>query len=290
MVPPWNLLRRESLPATLLSIVLASILIVACGDPAPTPDIGQQPAETAASVPEATAPELVGSPSPPFCVERIVDGAYGPTPVAEILVERIHLIVQGTVIAILPGRWTTEDGSRPVDPGLTTGNREATIITPVVVQLDGPPIVNRLPPESPLAPVTGTVVLAALGGQVGQDCFDPDDHKAYYEVGERVLVGLTHTAYDRPSVLVPTEAGLAWSVSFKYTLTVEGQAVLPPRPDGPLSIPTAELIANLVAAAGNLPAVNPTPPIVPTSVVPTPFASPPIPSTTEPTPTSTATP
>jgi hypothetical protein len=258
MIPPLGILRRGSLSARLLSAVLASLLVIGCGDPAPAPQAAQQPAETAKPVPSVT-------PSPPFILSITGDYAYHPElePFPIETVEQTHLIIQGTVVNILPARWTTPDGTRPVDPSRAVESREATIITPVVVQLTGPPIVDRRPPDLPIDVSSGEVVIAALGGQVGLDSIRTDDWSQLFEVGDVVLVGLTSVSPDRAAGLIPTERGPAWSVAFKFDVTTDGRAQAPGQL-GYRSAPLNELVTQYQNAAAQLPPVNPIPIVLPT--------------------------
>ena len=56
------------------------------------------------------------------------------------------------------------DGRRPANPYVE--NPESIfIITPVVIEIDGPPLVNR----DRIGPAARQVVITGFGGQVGQD-------------------------------------------------------------------------------------------------------------------------
>ena len=62
------------------------------------------------------------------------------------------------MIEVLAAQWTTPDGQRPADPSNANG-REVYIITPVVIELDGPPLMNRYSANVD----AGRIVVAAFG-------------------------------------------------------------------------------------------------------------------------------
>ena len=83
--------------------------------------------------------------------------------------------------------------------------------------------------------------------------------------GENVLIGLTSVDFDGPDMLLRTERGLAWNVSFKDTITAEGQA-LPAGGTPDRAKPLAVVIARLHTAAAQLPPIDATPVVIPTPI------------------------
>lgn len=260
-------LRRSFGP--LWSLVFAFLVVSGCGDDEAfmTPAGQTQPSarSTATSgYPISTAPPLIAEP-----VREVVAWRVPPS----LLVKSAHLIVTGTVVDILPGRWTTLNGARPTDPAAAFNRGEATIVTPVVVQLSGDPIVNRVGDASVSTLESGRVVIAAFGGTAPPDAIIVRDGLDHYELGERVLVVLNGFGGGfRPDGLVPTEAGLAWSVYAKYTIGDSGE-LLPA--NGGEQERFDVFVAQLAEAAAFEPPIHPTPPVLPPAVPsPSPAASP----------------
>lgn len=152
------------------------------------------------------------------------------------------LIVAGTVVDILPAHWTTPDFQRPSNPW-ETNIEETTIITPVVIQVDLPVLVN----EADIDLSAGQLVLAAYGGSVGEDEVVTNSSDQRFEPGERVLLGLTdrpHHSWENRRFF-PTPLGPAWNVGIKWTLNDDGTALLAFWDAVPQ--PTEELIADILA-------------------------------------------
>src|SRR5690606_31008130 len=90
-------------------------------------------------------------------------------------------------------RWTTPDAAVPHDVEATIDRREATIITPVVIELDGEPLVARFSPELPIDRTPHRVVVATVGGQVGTVRVETNFPEAQFDIGEHVMVLLSAT-------------------------------------------------------------------------------------------------
>ncbi len=196
------------------------------------------PAKDHGTTPPATTPD----PNSQF--NYIANVTYGPPASPKEHVQNFGLFVTGRVVEILPAQWTTPDGQRPENP-FEINPEEIQIITPVVIELEGMPLVNRLGAD---LSSSQEVIVAAYGGQVGEDRFETNDSSQQFEVGERVLLGLTNHPYLQGDVerRFQTPVGLAWNVGTKYILTEDGMAVSPNPNEG--IIPAAELIAAIAAA------------------------------------------
>lgn len=237
----------------------------ACGEDETVTDAPNQGQSDVTPTPALT-PEETSESDDPIATPVLTFGVYdtyarAPIP-ATYLVDDAHLVVSGQVVDILPAQWTTDDGAPP-EPEAALNNFEATIITPVVIRLDGPPLVNRVSFELPIDVASDTIVLAALGGRVGEVQVDTNSPNEQFEKGEHVLVVLR--SFDSAGItqLVPTAMGLAWAVSHKYVLTPDDEAL---SYDGYVSEPAADLINRLVEAAAQLPPVNPVQPRIPTVI------------------------
>lgn len=245
--------------AVMLSLAFAS----ACGeDELRQPKAGMQPSGTAIATPTydpnehdqtptITPPAKDHGPTPSISTPTAqepyifnVGVTFGPEPTARELVQSAEFFIKGRVVELLPAQWTTPDGQRPDDPHRE--DPETTyIITPVVIELDGPPIISRVPETFP----DRQIVVAAYGGQIGKDQVAVNDPSQTFEVGENVLLGLSSNLYLHGNVQrrYQTSLGLAWNVAVKYTITEDGLAVLA----NPRAVPrpVADVIADLVAAA-----------------------------------------
>ncbi|HMM42414.1 MAG TPA: hypothetical protein PKA95_10970 [Thermomicrobiales bacterium] len=160
------------------------------------------------------------NPSDPFNFGIFPD-QVGTGPGALGYVSVSQLIVTGHVVEMLPTRWTTADGTRPANPHEGVP-QTTTIVTPFVVSLDGPPLLNRTSESLD----TGQVVALINGGIVGDDSLTI--HLPWMElaIGERVLITLdANPTWLNPPGPVATSKGPGWWLTMKWTLTDDGQAV-----------------------------------------------------------------
>ncbi len=208
----------------------------------------------------------------PTTTPALIFGVYDTYARASIpaayLVDDARLVISGHVVEILPAQWTTCDGATPRDPEAVLNDLKATIITPIVIQMDGPPIVNRVSLRLPIDIESGVIVIAALGGRVGEVQVDTNSPSERFVAGEHVLVVLVSSDTAGVKQLVPTSAGLAWSVSHKYVLTPDGEAL---SYDGFVSELAADIIDRILEAADQLPqfdVVQPTDPTCTASPIP----------------------
>jgi hypothetical protein len=224
-------------------------------------------------------PEPTPQPSDPFTLVRETDP--GPPFTPQELVRNFELIVTGRVVEILPAQWTTPDGSRPENPWVSVPS-EFIIITPVIVELDGPPVMNRVPPGLPIdlpgILASNRVVVAQWGGTVQRDDGTTDGMRTdgwsqHFQFGDHVLIALKSTREGRPA-LPQTPAGPGWTVGEKYEISEDGTAVTM-ADVGPVSLPIHELVAAIARAEQEVPPITPTTnPSTPTSTVSTPTATP----------------
>jgi hypothetical protein len=173
--------------------------------------------------------------------QQVVADFGPPVPLAQQFAQ-YGLFVIGRVVEVLPAQWTTPDGQRPADP-FAENSSEVYIITPAIIALDGPALLNR--EGADLA--SGRIVVAVFGGQVGRDTVATTDSSQRLLEGEHVLLGLSRHPYLNGDVEMQfaTPVGVAWNLGLKYVLAPDGLA-LQVSP-GALPISTAELIAQIRA-------------------------------------------
>lgn len=263
----WNYGNSRCPAEYAIVFVLMLILTTACHEPGREgPDehaAAQQPEATpmydqhernATPDPEVTRPEKEkGSqrtPPPSDLNDPIADSedvTYGPPASPEEMVQEFGLFVTGRVVEVLPAQWTTPDGQRPEnlrEPGVVP--QQYRIITPALIELDSAPVVNHYGADLAAGQ---HVVVAAFGGQVGEDSITTNNSAQRFTVGQRVLLGLSIHPYMQGNVeqRYETPAGLAWNVGTKYILTADGRALSPNPNEEPQS--AEALIESLKAAA-----------------------------------------
>ncbi len=236
-------------------------LLSACGAPAPTPvaESGSAASPTydpnefdltpvlplATKWPQQTPmPEPTQDPEAGLGYSIIADFAPPPTP--EEFATWYGMYVMGIVTEVLPAQWSTTDGKRP--PGATQmdlGTDAYAIITPAVVKLDEPPLLNRYGIDLS----SGTIVVAAFGGKVGKDGIDINDPSQHLWVGEHMLFGVSDGPYMGTTLHVPywTPAGPAWTLGTVYWLESDGLA-LAAIPNA-IPVETQDLVQAIKAAA-----------------------------------------
>ncbi len=234
----WYARRRASLLALLLA---AGAVLLACGQPretaTPTGTVvltvneGQPGSPVAASPPAPNTPMPAQPPTP---LPTVIPGSAMPSPVPitvpgspqavraphapcgpsgvgdglpsiNIQTRSSRIIAVATVAQILPARWDTPDGQRPVIP--QRGPFYYGIITPVLVEVE-----QYLKGEQPQR----SLLLSVQGGMVGQDCDAPAPVDGYtmdsLGVGDRAVVFL-----QEPSGSVPALNGTPlWRAPFRY--------------------------------------------------------------------------
>jgi hypothetical protein len=243
-----------------LAVVLGVFPTAACGTAgigtgaanAPNATVGSPTPIVASNIPTKTIPTVSPTPtlnpSVPLSVNVSVDSFPDISP--ELVTRQSDLVVTGHVTKILPPQWGTPDGKPPADlSSAVADNSYNGIITPVVVTIDGPPIVDRLSATS----ADRTIVLAQLGGTIGQTSVTFDG-TAIFQPNEQVLVALNRISGPNGTLrLVNTDAGPAWGVAMKYSITADGNAVVNGTP-----VPETDVIARM-KAAGALPTLQATP-------------------------------
>ncbi len=231
----------------------AFLLLGACGAPAVRPSSGATSTSTPGVAlptnepPSSPVPSPTKAPNVGFNLAVTAD--FGAPPTAEQFANWYDLIVTGTVIQILPAQWSTPDGTRPNDLDYAKVPDIYAIITPAVIELDGAPLIDRYGVDVS----SGQIVVAAFGGQVGNDLITINDPSQQLSVGQHVLAGLS----DRPSIgsdgLAPyqTPAGPAWTLGLAYTITENGQ--LFPRIPQAEPIDAQTFIQAVIAASRSTP-------------------------------------
>ena len=202
-------------------------------------------------LPPGFTPTPLSSPDPnqPFGYMENVTIAPGQMPTPESIVKSWGLVIVGRVVEIRPSEWTTPDKKRPVNPFESVPRDENTIITPVVIELEGVPITSRYSNTTS----NKQVVVALFGGVVGRDEVKSNDPRyGAFEVGQRVLLGLSDKSFERNTIAngdapYQTAAGPAWTVGIRYLLTEDGKAV-PANPFGETQN-SADFISSIRSAA-----------------------------------------
>ena len=144
-----------------------------------------------------------------------VTAQFAAPPTAEQFADTYGLIVSGTVTQVLDAQWTTPNGKRPSDVISADVPNTYAIITPAMVTLDGPALVDRTGVDLS----SGSILVATLGGTVGKDVITTNDPSQHLNVGDHLLIGLIDRSRS-------TAAGPAWSVGLIYRLTADGEAIV----------------------------------------------------------------
>ncbi len=242
----------------------AVLLLGACGAQAPTPFTGAGSSATptydpnefeltpviplATKWPPATpAPQPTANPDDGVGYSVIADFAPPPTP--EEFATWYSTYFVGRVTKILPAQWSTPDGKRP--PGIIPGDMTDTyiIITPAVVTLDRPPLLDRAGIDA----TSGTIVVAAFGGTIGKDSIDINDPSQHLHVGDHLLISVSDHPYMGTKLHVPywTPAGPAWTLGMVYWLEADGLALAGMPNATPVA--TQDLIQAIIAASRSTP-------------------------------------
>jgi hypothetical protein len=208
----------------------------------PDPDV-HQPDETEEFGPTEYVPDA----DVPIHIHD--DVHFGPPPTVEEVFHGAPLVVSGRVVEVLPAQWTTPDGKRPENPW-TTGYH---IITPAVIELDRPPIVDHAKLEILDVDFDGAagerVVVAVRGGQIGDDLTTTTDPSQQLDVGTQVILRLSIHPHLQGDIQrrYETPYGPAWNVNYKFLITDDGEAVA----SNPLAepLPADEVFAEYEAAA-----------------------------------------
>lgn len=218
--------------------VVAILLLTGCGTPVTTPIGGQGAAATPTYDPNEfdltpviplptkgpeQSPMPIPTQDPNAGFSLSVTSDFAPPPTAEQFASWYDLIVSGTVTEILPAQWGTPDGKRPKKVDYSTVPDVYPIITPAVITLDGAPLVDRYGVDVS----SGSIVVAAFGGQVGKDQVMTNDQSQHLEVGEHLLMGLSDHPFvgSQEPVHYQTPAGPAWTLGMVYWLEADGLAL-----------------------------------------------------------------
>lgn len=167
-------------------------------------------ATAAASTPDASAP---------VCSAEVPLLVRDPPPLAASAGTGA-LVVVGRVSAVLSARWTTPDESRPANPAAEGFPDAVSIVTPVVLALEEPPLVNRTDQVVDGA----TVVVLLEAGTVGLDCVDYHVPWNRLEVGGRVLLALDARGMGSTGTPLETAHGPGWWVDAKWSITANDMA------------------------------------------------------------------
>lgn len=190
--------------------------------PAPTPPAYATPLPTGiATRPNSTRPPTltlppiptrsIPTPTPtfgpgdPYNIGIHGAGSYG----AGLATQHSELIALGTVLEVLPARWSTPDGTRPPNPHQQPP--PASIFRPVIFQ--STQILKGQAPEPIL-------YLCAGGGRVGADSVTYSGNNNYsFEVGEQCVLFLSPL---RPTLRVNDQA--LFNIDEHFTILPDGQA------------------------------------------------------------------
>jgi len=220
--------------------LLVGLMLVSCGSA--ESDIGSEAGVAGSSTFEPTPTFIAGTvtpaipitPEPEPTTEPYVLSDHDPLvwvmePLvvreedsAEAVLMQSPVVVEGKVVEILPSRWTTPDGVRPKE-GRRVVPDLYTIVTPIILQLQGMPLVNLA--NDPVA--TDSVVLVLVGGKVGEDSLEFNDPRNAITLDEHILVAINAGHWQVTSGVgnFPTERGPGWWISHKWSITDDGNAV-----------------------------------------------------------------
>ncbi len=160
------------------------------------------------------------------------------------LADRSDTIIMGHVIEILPSKWNTPDGRKPVSDGkipaskeeFYNNQKEKRIYTDVIIKVDRI-LKNKSTPS--------TVTIRTMGGEVGEDGMLVED-EAKFEAGENVLLFLTKEDTDTDN-----SAGTHYKVYDmkygKFSITQDHQAVRQNLPVEHQKIPLETLLNSIGA-------------------------------------------
>jgi hypothetical protein len=239
------------------SIVLASLLsLVSCGSdtdephanvPTETVEIASPSPTSSAAEPSTTKTFAERLPTYDVDEEYVIDisSQEDPPTEPEVLVDFSSFVVSGTVVEFLDPGWTTPDGERP---DIILGpDRGGTILTPVVVELDGEPLMDLAGTHSDEL----RIIMFIEHGTINNVTVDHNGRFYQYEQGDRVVVGLT-PASDSVDPMMPGEHVIqlvpdgfesAWFPMARFILS-GGQAT-----NGPIRMSETELFQRIDDAA-----------------------------------------
>jgi hypothetical protein len=243
----YNMSKHTFKILTILVAILGVFPAAACGPAgigtsaanAPNVTVGSPTPSAALNFPTTVPPTPTLDPNRAIGVNLNEDAIDTPP---EFFGHYSTLVVTGHVTQILPAQWATQDGKPPADPvAAAQSDSLHSIITPVVITLDGPPVVDH----AGFNPAQKTIVVSQPGGTVGMLTVTTSGHAIIFELGERVLVALNELPGSNGTLrLIPTPAGLAWDVAGKYPITADGNAVVNGTP-----IPETDVIERIKTAA-----------------------------------------
>jgi len=138
------------------------------------------------------------------------------------LADHSDSVVTGHVIKILPSRWNTADGLKPISTGKMASSKEESeaiqkenvIYTDVLIKVDKK-IKNNLIPS--------VIIVRTLGGQVGEEkMIEQDDAK--FELGENVFLFLTKEDPFTDNSVGTHYRVTGWKFG-KFSVTKDNQAI-----------------------------------------------------------------
>jgi hypothetical protein len=179
----------------IIGIMCLALLVSACGEAvepngagnAASPDeTGEAiitPAPTQTSVPIDQTPVVPSGEPILYEIEAHLD--QPPTP--ELLVDFSSYVAIGVVREHLEAQWTTPDGMRPET--ILNGDPSKTIFTPVVVELEQPPLMDL----EGLSPEATSIIVLIEGGTIDEVTVQHTGSFYDLPVGQRVVLGALAT-------------------------------------------------------------------------------------------------
>jgi len=170
---------------------------------------GSQDSNKLANTPSQDSTKLVNNDKPLYCEASASLVALDD----EELSNNSDTIIIGTVKEILPSKWSTTDGKKPVNTDRFSPS--CFIYTDIIISVD-----EYIKNSSSSKDVTVRV----WGGTVGDDTFKVSEEPRL-KIGEKVLLYLTKDTGPSTKDIGPEHYRVTGALQGKFTLTDDGKAI-----------------------------------------------------------------